>query len=410
MSWKDDIENKILTVQTGDGQIYTPKWRMARRTMDFNTSSFDFINVDGSLVRRARTKGRHFNFEFFFDGENAITLANNFEISSRNTNTWTIQHPYYGRLVVQPVGGLYIDNSELNVSRIDISVQETLYQISAQNSTYAADEVALAALETTQVNADSFENMETDTVALTTQLEQLQAIYAKAIQTTNDLQQMKYFAQRAINQVAQAVVDNLAIISTIQDFLNFPSQANQLITSRYSMFNQSLNLLNYTLNAIAPTSRTLKQKQQYEIMSVGVLNAAILNAAIVDTFGYASATEVATMQTNLIANYNAFLQNVEDNTSARADQQNGYMPNFDVLNALDKQINILLSNIYLIANNVLNERTIILEEDSNAVNLTHRFYGLDSADNNLTQFISQNNLGINEILNIKKGRKITYYV
>jgi hypothetical protein len=44
------------------------------------------------------------------------------------------------------------------------------------------------------------------------------------------------------------------------------------------------------------------------------------------------------------------------------------------------------------------------------INITHRFYGLDLADENITRIIDSNNIGINEILEVKKGRKIVYYV
>ena len=61
-------------------------------------------------------------------------------------------------------------------------------------------------------------------------------------------------------------------------------------------------------------------------------------------------------------------------------------------------------------NSVQCNSTIPLEEDSNAILLTYRFYGEDNEDIFLNEFVNANNLGLTEYLIIPKGRLITYYV
>ncbi len=56
------------------------------------------------------------------------------------------------------------------------------------------------------------------------------------------------------------------------------------------------------------------------------------------------------------------------------------------------------------------EVTLVNEQDSNALLLTHRVYGLDDQDVNLNRFLETNNIGLNEALIIPKGREILYYV
>jgi hypothetical protein len=69
-----------------------------------------------------------------------------------------------------------------------------------------------------------------------------------------------------------------------------------------------------------------------------------------------------------------------------------------------------ISNLYSIAFAAKQEREYVLDKDSNPILLTHKFYGLDKNDVNLEKFISTNDIGLTEILNIRKGRKIVYYV
>jgi hypothetical protein len=56
------------------------------------------------------------------------------------------------------------------------------------------------------------------------------------------------------------------------------------------------------------------------------------------------------------------------------------------------------------------ERFLFLEEDTNLILLTQRLYSLDDADNNMVELMENNNLGPNDILQLKKGRKIVYYI
>jgi hypothetical protein len=69
-----------------------------------------------------------------------------------------------------------------------------------------------------------------------------------------------------------------------------------------------------------------------------------------------------------------------------------------------------MRRLYRIAFEAKQEREYILDEDSNIILLTHKFYEMDSEDRNINNFIETNNIGLNEILNIQKGRKIVYYV
>ena len=85
-----------------------------------------------------------------------------------------------------------------------------------------------------------------------------------------------------------------------------------------------------------------------------------------------------------------------------------YIPTADSIITLSGLISYTLSNLYIIALNSETEKSIIVEKDTNALLLTHRFYGL-SNDENLNKLFSNNNWGLNHILQIKKGTKVIYY-
>ena len=65
--------------------------------------------------------------------------------------------------------------------------------------------------------------------------------------------------------------------------------------------------------------------------------------------------------------------------------------------------------LFIISFDARQERSVILEKDSNLIVLTHRFLGLAS-DENLQTFKRINKIGLSETYRIKKGRLITYYI
>ena len=73
---------------------------------------------------------------------------------------------------------------------------------------------------------------------------------------------------------------------------------------------------------------------------------------------------------------------------------------------LDRQYNITVSSLYDIAFNSKQERSIILDSDSNMVILAHEYFGSTDAD--LKSFINLNELKIDEYLQIKQGRLIKW--
>src|SRR5690606_10899808 len=95
------------------------------RVLEFNSTEFDFPEVEGTLVDRQLMRGRRFDLNFVFQGEDHLDLAEQFETSCRDKRPWTIQHPIYGRITVQP-STFTLDQGRENVSLFTGQVIETL--------------------------------------------------------------------------------------------------------------------------------------------------------------------------------------------------------------------------------------------------------------------------------------------
>ncbi len=108
--------------------------------------------------------------------------------------------------------------------------------------------------------------------------------------------------------------------------------------------------------------------------------------------------------------YETFLDDMDGLQTDNAGDTLSFIPNDDVISQLSDLINFTIQNLYVIALSAKQERIIVLEADSNLILLTHRFYGLVEDDSTIQQFMDNNKIFLNEILGIRKGRTLSFYV
>ena len=124
MSWLNQI-TKDLEIFMGDGVTFRPSWMNAKKSTEWNVSTFEFPNVEGSFVDRKLSKGTIYPLELFFTGDDHLDISEEFSESAKDRRHWHLRHPYYGDVRVQPSKISY-DNSNHNVTKITIVVQETI--------------------------------------------------------------------------------------------------------------------------------------------------------------------------------------------------------------------------------------------------------------------------------------------
>jgi len=108
--------------------------------------------------------------------------------------------------------------------------------------------------------------------------------------------------------------------------------------------------------------------------------------------------------------YNEFIDEIQTLQTVDGYTEDSYLPDAEFLESLNFSVNYAVSNLFEIALAAQQERVIYLEEDSNLIILAHRFYGLTETDSTIQYFSDTNNIGLNEVFQIKKGRKLVYYV
>lgn len=408
MGWIDNI-NEQMTITTGDGKQYTPEWLDAQITMEFNISQFNFINIPGTKVDRRQPLGNKYNLRVFFQGDNHLEVAEAFRISAGDPRAWNISHPFYGKITVQPLG-LSFDFTKYNVSEITGSVMETITDENPKTSIDPTLKISADKDDLDVAVSEAFSNSIIPDSTDKNQLASAQSSYyteaSKQI-TGTDAEKFLNLYNAAQSAIIEATAEPFNAITKIQEFINFPPGLLYTTTqNRITMLENQFVNLNLSVADII----TRNQKIVYEA-NAGVLIANMAIASITPQPGnYGTRNQVISAINTIIANYNLYISLLDSLQTANNGGPTSYIPDAQSITKLNDLINYTVANLFQIAISTKQERSIFIEDDSNIILLTHRFYGLDADDANIEQFILNNGIGLTEMYQIKKGRKIIYYV
>jgi hypothetical protein len=409
MSWIEKIQNKV-TITTGDGEQYEPISRFERwsKSVEFNFTEYNFPNVAGSRVDRRLKKGERYDISLIFQGDDHLDVTESFLRSSENTQPWRINHPFFGVFACQPVS-LEHDVSGFNTSVITGSVIETIVddfpklventesQISGLNDDFAESSDAVF----TFAEFDS-----PDQILQQSNLDRVFANIKEKITLTDELNEYFQFFSEATDAVNNATAIPLLAIQTCRNVYTYPWRFAQNIQQRMQILLEQFGLL------IAPIVSTISpnQKSIFE-NNIGLTISSMCMTAITPLESdYENAVDVLNVQNQIIDSFETFIESIDENQTPENDTSDSYVPNFENILNLYEIVSLTISKLGEIALDAKQERIITLQNDSNPVILTHRFYGLDNDDVNLNRFIETNGIGLSEIFELKKGRKIKYYI
>jgi hypothetical protein len=408
MSWKERTESQ-LTVTTGDKKQYKPISINHSKSFEFNITQFDFVDITGSLVKRKKRKARKFPIEWYFVGEDHLDTAREFELSSEDERRWIVDHPLYGRILCEPLD-LSFDNTDHNITKVTGTILETIDEDNPKSVEEPVDKIIADKATVDEAFAATFANEvipNTDDKGKLT--ENVNALYNEGVKSVkNNVDAEAYFNlfNTANAKITRATADPLSAINAVQAAINYPFLFADSVKNRLTVLVNQFNKLRQSIATI--TSRS--GKKIYENNAASLISSMAATAATPQTSDYGNRNDVLNTITPINEAFDSYLTDLDALQNANGGSVDSYIPDPNSLILLNDLVNFTISNLFAIALGAKQERSILLEDDSNAIILTHRFYGLDQQDLNLNLFISQNNVGLNELLLIKKGRKIIYYV
>ena len=405
MTWEERINNIPLEIKTGDGKTYFPLFKStdSEKTKEFNTSSFEFINVYGTLVDRKKPKGGKFPLVFYFEGADNITQADNFENSSDDPRPWEVNHPFYGRIVGQPLSiarkDNYLNSTEINIDfweTIEIEYPTRNYSIKdntreKHNAVYLA--AAVSYIKKAPFTSADISKNKVNILTI--------AGNAKKLNDNSTYADFQNALNKGLKAIDNLLAEPLAAIESIQRFLDLPSRYEKAVEGRVASYLGTYERLKYSIDSLI-------DKKYFE--SIGASTIASMAYAMVNPLfnDYVLIADIEKMYTKLNDTYEDYKKVLDQNKVSVYDIKNNWNPDATVQQELNDLVVFTLANLYRLTFVAKRERVIYTTKKTNAILLVHRYVGLDNLDEQLENFISRNNIRLNELFTIQKGRKIVY--
>jgi len=397
MNWLNKL-NSNLEIETGDGEIYRPLWFDARKNINFNTESFEFIGIDGSFVSRENMQGKQYPLVFYFQGENHIDETNDFETSSLDKNPWKITHPFYGKIIAQPLS-IEIDNSDFNVSKISVTVWETLEIKYPQESVSRVSQISGIKTEidiiVNTAYASELEDVEVSRLAgLLNMIKQISKIFAKIKDVKNKIQKLKNLTRNVINSLNSVIESAVSFVKDLVNLINFPAT---LLNSIVSVFDNILVAFDEITSLVLGENNDFETYQSVSTSLIGTGCLSLIEGVSIEK---QTRKDIFVMAAKLQEMYQTHVTNL--------DSRPDIVSNFELLFKLDLIVNTTIASLFEVAINAKQERSTILVSDTNIVLLANKYFG--TKDESLLDFIETNDISLDEILEVKSGRKIIWYV
>jgi len=407
MSWIEKIKEGIK-ITTGDGEIYEPLYILSSKSIDYNVAEFNFPNVNGTLVKVGNKRGTRHSLRIIFQGEDHLDVSDRFEKSCLDKRPWTISHPFYGQLLVQKTS-LQFNPEGLNTMVITGEFIETITDDYPKTSIDPKDFAQQQAIDTASVNAESFSEAEltpSDINELGNDVNDLNDAFGTPDISESAFNEFINDFNDTKTKILDAAEEPLAAANAIVSYISAVARFEVPIAIRLQILLEQFQKLSFGISLL----ETPTEKKKYETLAGSVFTTMANTAVNPTDSDYKTITEVTSVIDQLVDVNNTYIANLNALQTINGGDINSYVPNFTFANNLSILFNFVLSHLFVIAIDAQQKRVVTLTEDSNVILLAHRYYGLTVDDSTIERFMNQNNIGINEIMNIEKGREIIYYV
>lgn len=410
MSWLNNIKEDY-TITTGDGVKYTVNWLNANRVREYNVAEFNFKNVSGTLVDRRLPLGTRYDIEIFFQGGDNLIKGQDFIKSADNVGAWTVSHPMYGSIYVQPIS-LKFDDSQFNVTRITGTVIETIGRPRLAANISPLDIIEAQKISTDEAYAAAFQNYipsptTIDVISIDTDVTTMERLQAAFVTVTEDAEKVQN-AYNTVNAALDATLrDAFTIVNSTQAFLNLPATFANTITNRVNFLVRSFQALAARIDSL----HLPDIKRIFECNAASIVSTMCSTTVTgIDQNSYPNRSVVVAITESIVDTYNNYVTDLDGLQTDTGGRDDSYIPDFTAINSLTNLVYFTVANLFSIAENAQQQRIYTCEADTDVVALAYKLYGLQPDDSTISKIVNDNTIGGTELLVIKKGREIIYYV
>ena len=416
MSWMDRLKEAAYVSPSGVRVVFM--YTDVSRSFDKKTSAFDFPDAEGTFVQDSGRTGRKYPIVAYFTGDNCDTEADRFELALSETGRGKLEHPMYGTVDAIPFGTVTRSDAlatAANQSIVELTFWETIPLVYPIPQVDPASQVLQSVRELAEtVGVSLSEALDiTDPAAI--------AVFKnKMTSITNGVQKV----MGKINGAKELINSKVTGILTAIDAIVTPTieAAENVRTSVKDLIDQVMGLTTAPGALIAPfrekfaiykelilsfTDPIFQFEDETEYLADEAFAESVLGGVLVTIVE----TDISDMtQGEVLQNAEGILELFDDVTKW-VEESRG---NLGMVNA-QSSYQKLLDAVSLTAGYLVNEsfglkkeRVLVLDRERTIIDVAAQFYG--SVDDMLDTLIDSNNLTGSEILELPRGKRVTYYV
>lgn len=393
MSWKDKIENGVFKITTGDGKVFKPLYRPGRVSKDYNTTSYNFIGREGTLVDRKKPQSGKYPLSFWFQGEDHVEETEAFMKSADDPRAWEVQHPLYGNINGQPIN-IEKNDSNLGLTEITVEFWESISVDYPDEEISVRDQIYAQASNVKAAGVKSFSSATPDTGNISIMKQGVTSTRGSFI----DLATEQSVAFENAYTTAIKAADKLlsaqdSAIRAQHSVISLPAQFTTPVQRRISAFEDAIGKI------------PKEDKYYYESQAAAGIASACECAV---TGEYITRTEIELVVEVISGVYDEYLKILDENKVGFYEIEKTWNADPVLQQELKSLMTYTVANLQVLAFEALQERTVYTDKESNLIVLCHRYMGVPT-DENLERFRKINNIKNEELFKVNKDRKIKYF-
>ena len=419
MGWDERLREAAYTSPEGDRIVFL--FENVSEQIDKKTSAYNFPNLDGTYVQDMGKTGRRFPMRIFFSGPDYDLQSDAFFEILGQTGTGKLEHPSYGVFDVVPFGTIKRRDdlkTAANQSIFEFTLWSTigLVFLSGQDDAPAqvlssVDQYNEALASELNDNVD-FNNVTNKTLfenTFQTLTNATEAILQPIADVQEEVKRQFESINKSINQGIDVLIgDPLALAFNTSILIQAPARALALIKDRLDAYS------NLAASIIQTSSTESSESQPIAPEPSQVSNDFFLRNTFVST---------AVTGSVISAINNTFITQVEAIEAAESileqfdsvvlwkDDSYQEIEQIDTGSSYQKLLeSVALISGYLVSSsfNLRKEYRIVTDRNRTIIDLCGEYY--QEIDEQLDFFINTNNLSGSEIIEIKEGTEIVYYI
>lgn len=469
-SWEQRLAQAAYT--SPSGLRITFDYENIQKTTTKKTTAFDFPDADGVLVQDHGVGRRRFPHRIFFWGPNHDKQAAVFEAALEERGAGKLESPFYGEHLVVPFGD-FTRRDDLKRAANQTVFEVTFFQTIGETYPTSEGDAASAIATSLELYGNSSDADFATRISLSSVAEERGIIATIEALTGRVEDGLKKVAavQDAVNDNFQDLVDTvnnsidvligtpLQLARTTRNMIQAPSRALAGVQARLDGYGNLASDIFSSTDAVSDpggpgglgprfdlnpgSGNDLQSPNKFHTRDLfagnfvaGSVQSTLFTANIKG--GASSLGSVQTVQTNataggvsgeseiktapqaiaaaeeLLAQFEAWRTWRDLNFQSIAGDDRAYINTLNntdtggAYGALQRAVAFAAGALIELSFSLLRERSIVLDKARALPELVYELYG-DDIDAKLDFFIDSNNLSLEEILEIPKGRKVVWY-